>query len=110
MVIENHNSRGVSLVSAKVDFAAATELHKMEMQNELMRMRKVDFIAVPSGEATKLDSSTGYHLMFIGLNGDVKAGDRVPVILQFSDSTEKRVMVEVKKREQAGAVATREKQ
>jgi copper(I)-binding protein/putative intracellular protease/amidase len=110
MVIENQSARGLSLVSAKVKFAATTELHKMEMQNELMRMRKVDLIAVPAGESTKLDSSTGYHLMFIGLNDDVKEGSRVPVTLQFSDSTEKTVLVAVKKRQSADAVATKEKQ
>jgi hypothetical protein len=110
MVIENQSARGLSLVSAKAGFAATTELHKMEMQNELMRMRKVDLIAVPAGESTKLDSSTGYHLMFIGLNDDVKEGSRVPVTLQFSDSTEKTVLVAVKKRQSADAVATKEKQ
>jgi copper(I)-binding protein len=110
MVIENQGARGLSLVSAKVGFAATTELHRMEMQNELMRMRKVDLIAVPAGESAKLDSSTGYHLMFIGLNGDVKEGTSVPVTLQFSDSTEKTVLVGVKKRQSADAVATKEKQ
>jgi copper(I)-binding protein len=48
--------------------------------------------------------------MFIGLSNDVKEGSRVSVTLQFSDSTEKTVLVEVKKRQSVDAVATKEKQ
>ena len=107
MVIENRGNKEISLISAKADIANATELHKMETVNDVMSMRRVYLIPVAAAGSTSLDSSTGYHVMFINLTTKVKEGDRIPLTLQFSNSVQKTVLVPIKKR--AESVAAGEK-
>lgn len=108
LVIENHGSKEISLVSAKAESSAATELHKMETVNDVMRMRRVDAIPVGAGDSTHLNSATGYHIMLINLSKPLKEGDQIPVTLHFSNSVQKTVLIPVKKRAMEG-VATKEK-
>jgi copper(I)-binding protein len=97
MVIENHSSADLSLISASTDAARVVELHKMELEDGMMRMQKVDSIKVPAGGSVELKPG-GYHLMVIGLTRQLKEGDEVKVKLTFSGSIEKIVTVPVKSR------------
>jgi len=97
MVIENHTAKEIALVAAKTEAARATELHKMEMRNETMEMKKVERIPIPAHGKVELKSG-GLHLMLIGLTKPLKEGDKVSFTLQFSDSTEKTIQAVVRKR------------
>lgn len=99
MVIENHTGKEVALVAAKTEAARVTELHKMEMRNEMMEMRKIDRIPIPANGKAELKSG-GLHLMLIGLTKPLKEGDKVSITLQFTDSIEKTIQVPVRKRVQ----------
>ena len=96
--LENQGAKEVALISAYAEIAAATELHKMETVNDVMRMRRVDTIPVAAGDRTNLDSSTGYHVMLINLNKPIKEGDSIQLTLQFSNSARKTITVPVKRR------------
>lgn len=56
------------------------ELHEMKMDKGVMEMRQVKEIPLPKGKAVNLEPG-GLHVMFIGLNGPIKTGDKVPVQL-----------------------------
>ena len=101
MVIENQGAVETELVSAKTDIANVVELHKMETVDEVMRMSKVDLISVPGEGKAELRPS-GFHLMLIGLNKEIKQGDEVTVTLQFANSVQKTIRVPVRKREAMG--------
>jgi copper(I)-binding protein len=101
MVIENQGVLETELVSARTDIANVVELHKMETVDEVMRMSKVDLISVP-GEGRAELSPSGFHLMLIGLNKEIKQGDEVTVTLQFANSVQKTIRVPVRKREAMG--------
>lgn len=81
LVISNH---GVAdrLVAAQASVSAATELHTMKIENDMMKMQKVDAIDVPAGETTELKPG-GHHIMFINLKAPLKEGDRVELKLRF---------------------------
>jgi copper(I)-binding protein len=101
MLIENHNSAEISLLSASTDAARVVELHKMELEDGMMSMRKVDSINVPAGGMIELKPG-GYHLMLIGLNKALKEGEDVKVTLRFSNDIRKTITVPVKKRSEEG--------
>jgi copper(I)-binding protein len=97
MLIENHNPEEISLLSAVTDVARTVELHKMELEDGMMSMRKVASINIPAGGSVELKPG-GYHLMVIGVSKELKEGTDVKVTLRFSSDIQKTVIVPVKKR------------
>jgi protein SCO1/2 len=97
MVIENHSQTDVTLKSASTSSAEVIELHKMELIDGLMKMRKVDSINIPAGSEVELKPG-GYHLMVIGLKQSLKEGDMVSISLEFSGDLRQSITVPVKPR------------
>ena len=97
------NNRGGDdkLLSATAAVSASVEMHAMNMDGDVMRMRQVDAIPLPAGKALELKPG-GYHLMFVGLKAPLNAGDKFPLKLKFEKAGEVEVMVNV---EAPGAVA-----
>ena len=84
LVIENHGLTDISLKGASSPVAQVIELHKMELTDGLMKMRKIDSINIPAGGQVELKPGS-YHLMVIGLRQPLKEGDKVSMTLEFSD-------------------------
>lgn len=83
------------LVAASAGISKTVELHKMEMDGNVMRMRPVDGgIDVPAGGVVQLKPG-GLHIMFIGLNKTLKNGDSFPVTLKFEKAGEVKVQMKV---------------
>jgi copper(I)-binding protein/putative intracellular protease/amidase len=97
MVIENRSAQPVSLVSAGTDAAGAVELHMMETQNNMMRMRKLDRIDVPAAGRTELNGNL--HIMLLDLKRPLQQGDNVEMTFVFDNSTRRTLAVPVRKRE-----------
>jgi hypothetical protein len=83
------------LVEVKSSAAGIVEIHEMKLENNVMKMRGVEGIALPAGKAVELKPG-GYHVMLMDLKGQVKAGDTVPLTLVFEGRDKKRETVEVK--------------
>lgn len=98
MVIENHMSNDISLQSASTEVAQVVELHKMEVIDGMMKMRRCESIDIPGGGKTELKPG-GYHLMVIGLKNALKQDDNVTIILQFSHDIRKTITIPVKARD-----------
>jgi copper(I)-binding protein len=64
------------------------------MEGDVMRMRQVDAIDVPAGQAVELKPGS-FHLMLMGLKAPLKAGDRFPLTLKFEKAGEVKVDVAV---------------
>ena len=97
MVIENHGQADVALKSASTSAADVIELHKMELADGLMKMRRVDSINIPAGGKAELKPG-GYHLMVIGLKQPLKEGDMVSISFEFSDEERQTIKLPVKPR------------
>jgi copper(I)-binding protein len=87
------------LLSAQTELASRAELHSMAMEGDVMRMRQVDAIELPSGKTVELKPG-GLHLMLLGLKAPLKSGDKFPLTLRFEKAGEVTVTVNV---EAAGA-------
>jgi periplasmic copper chaperone A len=97
MVIENRSDADLTLKAASSPAARVIELHKMELTDGLMKMRRVDSIDIPAGGMVELKPG-GYHLMVIGLNHQLREGELVSLTLQFSNDVRKSIRVPVKPR------------
>ncbi len=93
------------LVSVTSPVANTVELHTMEMDGNVMRMRQVPGIDVPAGETVALKPG-GNHLMFMGLKQPLKAGEKFPVTLRFEKAGEVRTEMTVSMQPPGGNSAT----
>lgn len=77
------SSEDDALVSVTSECCKQVELHRMQQQGEIMRMRKVHKLILPAHETVAMRPG-GYHLMLFGLRQDFAVGDTVPVTLHFA--------------------------
>lgn len=74
------------LLSAQCEIADVVELHETRVEDNVARMRPVaGGIEVPARGRVELKPG-GYHIMLMGLQRPLMAGDRFPVVLQFERS------------------------
>ncbi|MES2102179.1 MAG: copper chaperone PCu(A)C [Pseudomonadota bacterium] len=90
----DNKGRDDKLLSARAAVSASVELHSMSMDGDVMRMRQVDGIALPTGKKVELKPG-GFHIMFVGLKAPLKAGDKFPMTLKFEKAGEVEVTVNV---------------
>ncbi|GMV02639.1 MAG: copper chaperone PCu(A)C [Burkholderiaceae bacterium] len=87
-------TRDTRLVAARSPVAGVVEIHTMALENNVMRMRAIDALALPAGKAVKLESG-GYHLMLMQLKGPLTAGETVSLELVFEHSDQSRETVRI---------------
>ncbi|WP_324669114.1 SCO family protein [Geochorda subterranea] len=75
------------LLEVRTDVARATEIHETRMEGDVMRMEPVHAVEVPArGEAVLRPG--GLHIMLVGLERNLRQGDRVSVVLRFERAGE----------------------
>lgn len=82
------------LVSAASPVAGVVEIHEMVMDKDVMKMNRVDGLALPAGQAVELKPG-GYHVMLMDLKGQVKEGDQVPLTLTVENKDGSRQTIEL---------------
>lgn len=81
--ITNRGTEADRLVHASAPRAARTEIHSMEIVDDVMTMRPVEGgLEVPAGETLSLRPG-GYHVMFIGVADPFEVGEVIDVTLEF---------------------------
>jgi periplasmic copper chaperone A len=83
LTVENKGKEADRLLSASSPLTAATQVHEMKMDGDVMKMAELaDGIEIPAGGKVELKPG-GYHIMFMGLEKQVKEGEIVKVTLTF---------------------------
>lgn len=100
MTLVNTGAETDRLLSAAGDVAETIELHTHLLENNVMKMRKVDAIEVAPGEPTALKPG-GLHVMLIGLKKPLVAGQTFPLMLKFEKAGEVPVQVMVRGKDAA---------
>lgn len=95
--IHNPSDSTVMLVDGSSPQFGSVEIHTMSMDDGVMRMRRLDELAIEPGESVQLESG-GKHLMLIEPAGRLSAGDRISVTLTDSEGGEHRFELEVRPR------------
>lgn len=92
------------LVEVRSPAAGIVEIHEMKLVGDVMRMRAVDVLPLPAGQAVELKPG-GLHVMLMDLAAPVKAGDAVPLTLVFEGPDGQRFTQDVKATARALGVA-----
>jgi copper(I)-binding protein len=91
--INNKGDKPDRLVSASSPVARRVELHRMELEGAVMRMREVPAIDLPAKTVTELRHGGSYHLMLMDLKQPLKDGDRFDMTLNFERAGKQTVKV-----------------
>ena len=83
MSITNNGKTADRLIGGSLTQAAHVEIHQMKMEGTMMRMRPLaNGLEIKPHDAVTL-APGGYHMMFMGLKGPLKQGERVKGTLKF---------------------------
>lgn len=82
------------LIGVSSSLVPRVEVHEMNMDGGVMRMREVKSLDLPKGKTVSLEPG-GYHIMLMNLKKPIAAGDVIPLALTV-ESGGKRQTVEVK--------------
>ena len=88
-------SKTAKVVAASSPLAAQVEIHEMKMEDGVMKMRAVEALPLPAGQAVALKPGS-YHVMMMGLQRPIQAGETVPLTLTVEGEDKQRTAVEVK--------------
>ena len=86
MTIQNAGSEERILLAATCEVAESAQIHTMEQVGEVMKMRELSSLRVPSSGQTRL-APKGNHIMLIGLFRPISEGEVIPISLNFSDGS-----------------------
>ena len=101
LTIRNTGEEADQLVSAKSPAAQGVEIHSMQMEGNLMKMRAIRALDIPAGGEVTLGSG-GYHVMLVGLSHPLAVGHQVPVTLTFAKAGSIDVLADVEAAQSAG--------
>ena len=93
--LENKGKTDDKLIKIESGIAHSVEIHTMEMVGDVMKMREADGITLKPGSKISMKPGGGYHVMLIGLNRQLKAGDQFPLTLTFANAGKIDVIVHV---------------
>lgn len=95
MTVRNSGTTADALIGVETPIAARAELHTHVMDGDIMRMRQVEAIDLPSGEIVRLQPG-GLHVMLIGLQRPLRQGEAFPLTLSFAKAEKMTIEVPVK--------------
>lgn len=95
--IKNGQGAADRLIGASTPLAARAELHTHVMDNGVVKMRRVSDVEIPAGQNVRFEPG-GLHVMLIGLQQPLKAGDQVPLSLTFENAGAVEVQLSVRQR------------
>lgn len=82
LYMQLRSEHDAALVKVETDASSAAEMHHMTFVNDVMRMRRLDQVALPAGQLVVL-APGGRHVMLVDLRQPLNIGDRVRVTLTF---------------------------
>lgn len=94
MTLTNDGDADDQLVGGTSDIAETVEIHQTSDEGGTMSMQQVEGVAIPAGGEAVLEPG-GYHLMLLGVTGDLSEGDTVDITLTFENAGEQTVSAEV---------------
>lgn len=83
MTVTNRGKTADALMAVESPVAAKAELHRSSMEGGIMRMARIDRLAIAPGASVAF-APGGLHVMLIGLKTGLKVGDKAPAVLVFA--------------------------
>lgn len=95
LMLHNMGTEADRLMALESPIAKVTELHTHIHENGVMKMTKLDDLAIKAGEMVMFEPG-GYHVMLIGLNKALVEGETFPVTLIFEKAGKIELEVAIK--------------
>ena len=93
------SARAAKLVAVSSPVAKSAEMHSMSDAGGVMRVRKLEGLALPAGKPVELKSG-GDHIMLLEIKHQLRPGDKVPITLTIEQgASRKTVAIEAEVRE-----------
>ena len=93
--IENKGKETDTLKSVSTPIAKSAEIHTMQMDGDVMKMREVGSVELKPTAKIDMQPGGGYQLMLLGLNKPLKSGDQFPMTLTFEKAGKIEISVTV---------------
>ncbi|MGD9952231.1 MAG: copper chaperone PCu(A)C [Burkholderiales bacterium] len=89
------STKAAKLVGASSPAAGVVEIHRSSMEGGVMRMRRVEAIELPAGQAVELKPG-GYHVMMMQVPKPLTEGQSVPItlVVETADGARESVAIE----------------
>lgn len=87
--------RAARLIEASSPVAGVVEIHEMSMENNVMRMRAIPALDLPSGVTVSLRPG-GLHVMLMDLRTHIREGDMIPLSLVIELRDGRRETLEIR--------------
>ena len=97
MTLHNDGDESKFLVAASSPKTGNIEIHQSIIVNDLAKMIQQKSLEIPAQGKLEFTNESGYHLMLYDCQ-EIKAGNQIPITLEFSDGTNMTVNFEVKDR------------
>lgn len=88
-------NQDLKLVAISSTVAERVEIHTMEMDKDVMKMREVGSLDLPNAKTIELKPGS-FHMMLMGLKKPIKEGDTINLTLHFESKDKKQQTQEVK--------------
>jgi copper(I)-binding protein len=85
LMLRNQGAASDRLVGVSTPAAARAEVHEDITENGVMSMQPVPALPLPAGASTAIEPGR-YHIMLIGVNRPLSAGDSFPITLTFASA------------------------
>ncbi|MCY1557377.1 Copper chaperone PCu(A)C [compost metagenome] len=95
-VVHNQGQEADRLLSVQTPVAGKAELHEHVHSDGVMKMQRVQDVAIPAGGEVEF-APMGYHVMLFNLQQQAKDGERFPLTLTFEKAGKVEVEVAVHK-------------
>jgi len=96
MTLKNIGDKAITLQKISSTISDRIEIHEHSMADGMMRMREVGEVVVNAKSNVVLQPS-GLHLMIFSLKKQMKEQDVIPLTLTFSNDTEIKIQLPVRK-------------
>ena len=81
--VENRGNSIDRLLTISTPVAKSAEVHSMQMDGNIMRMREVGSLELKPAARVDMGPGDGYHIMLIDLKQALKSGQKIPLTLRF---------------------------
>ena len=103
MTITNNGTTTERLIGGASEGSSRFEVHEMSMDGSVMKMRAMtNGIEIKPGQTIEFKPG-GYHVMFVGLNKQLEAGQQIKATLTFEKAGKIEVGFHVRAMGESGA-------
>ena len=97
LILKNTSDKAIKLISVNSNFAEKTEIHKMKIENNVMKMERIKtgILILPNKEV--LFKPGGLHIMFRNIKNKLNLDDEKKVFFNFEKNGTIEIMMKVKK-------------